>query len=248
MLFKMVWSSRTFFIKKCNIYFHYFLFGGFLHFCMTMKRAERLRESHEKPPTVPFILLGSLTWVHENIIIIGDLSETHRRPNGNWHDWSETSRCFIRDRHVWSETNRRPTCPIGDRHAPSKTGMSVETHRRPTSLRSPNRIQHIFKYTYFYIIFCLFIWKNIKTLKRHVSLWLSIYVGLWSSMSVSDQECQYPMSLQWSISIFNGFRWSMSRSPMGLRLGISASEGTCRSPMDLQWSMSRSTIRHVGLR
>ena len=38
--------------------------------------------------------------VHENIIIIGDLSETHWR--------------LIGDRHVWSETNWRPTCLIGD--------------------------------------------------------------------------------------------------------------------------------------
>ena len=66
--------------------------------------------------------------VHKNIIFIGDLSKTYRRPIG--------------DRHACSETHRRPTCligdpsdtdmpdrrPFGDRHARS------ETHWRPTCL------------------------------------------------------------------------------------------------------------------
>ena len=80
--------------------------------------------------------------VHENIIIIGDLSETYRRPIG---DPSETYRRPIRDPSETDMPHRRPTCligdpsetdmpyrrPIGDRHASSETDMP---HRRPTCL------------------------------------------------------------------------------------------------------------------
>ena len=69
--------------------------------------------------------------VHEHIIIIGDPPETYRRPTcligdlklPHWRptcligDPSETSMCYIRDRHAWSETHRRP------RHASSETNM-----------------------------------------------------------------------------------------------------------------------------
>ena len=39
-------------------------------------------------------------WVHENSIIIRDLSETHRRPICLIGDPSKTSTCFIGDRHA----------------------------------------------------------------------------------------------------------------------------------------------------
>ena len=47
--------------------------------------------------------------VHENIIIIRDLSETHQRP--------------INDRHALWETHRLP------RHASSETDMPAESNR-----------------------------------------------------------------------------------------------------------------------
>ena len=108
--------------------------------------------------------------VHENVIIIGDLSE----PIGDRHACSETHR---RPRHASSETNMpyqrptkligdlsetdmlhwRPTCQIGD---PSETHMP---HQRPTCLWRPienqhacgiqSEFKHILKYTYFYILF-----------------------------------------------------------------------------------------------
>ena len=73
----------------------------------------------------------------ENIIVIGDPSETYQRPIG---DLSETHRRPIRDRHTSSktdmphrrpsgvrhaslETYRRQQCLIGDRHASSETNM-----------------------------------------------------------------------------------------------------------------------------
>ena len=69
--------------------------------------------------------------VHENIIIIGDLSETHRRPKFLIGDPSETNmpdRRPIRDRHASSDSHRRPTFLIGDQPA------TVETHWRRTCL------------------------------------------------------------------------------------------------------------------
>ena len=64
--------------------------------------------------------------VDENIIIIGDISETHRRPTfliGEPLETDMSDRRPIGDRHACSETNmpdRRPTCLIGD---PLETDM-----------------------------------------------------------------------------------------------------------------------------
>ena len=94
--------------------------------------------------------------VHENITIIRDPLETYRRPIGDgdvwsetstcfiwdrhawWetltcfiadrHAWSENSTCFIRDQHAWSKTHQRLTYPIGNWHSPSETDMP---ERRP---------------------------------------------------------------------------------------------------------------------
>ena len=81
--------------------------------------------------------------VHENIIIIGDLLETNRRPIG---DPSETDMplrrptcliptCLIGYRHALSEIHRRPTCLIGDRNVVSETDMP---HRRPIRNKLPS--------------------------------------------------------------------------------------------------------------
>ena len=61
----------------------------------------------------------SMSRVHENIIIIGDLSETHRRSIGDQHLLSETHwrpPCLIGDKHAWSETNMPHWRPIKARH------------------------------------------------------------------------------------------------------------------------------------
>ena len=90
---------------------------------------------------------GSLKRVLENIIIIEDLFETHRRPfrdsETNMPDWRP-----VGDRHASLVTHRRPTCLIGN---PSETDMP---HRRPTFLIKvpletnmsdwrPNRDRHV---------------------------------------------------------------------------------------------------------
>ena len=65
--------------------------------------------------------------VHENIIIMEDLSVTHQRSIG---DPPETNRRPIED--ILEIDNligdldmlhQRLTCPIGDRHAPSETNL-----------------------------------------------------------------------------------------------------------------------------
>ena len=71
--------------------------------------------------------------VHENIISIIDLSETHwstlhASSETDMPQWRPTSP--IADRNAPSETkmpHRRPKCPIGDRNDPSETEMP---HRR----------------------------------------------------------------------------------------------------------------------
>ena len=106
---------------------------------------------------------------------IGEPAETYWRPFGDLHARLETHRRPIGDpqrpRHAMSETDMSDRRPNGDQNAPSETDMPVETDRRPTSLRSPIRIQtHLFKYSYFYIIFAYLYWNNVRTLTRHVSL------------------------------------------------------------------------------
>ena len=94
---------------------------------------------------------NNLSCRYENIIIIGDPSET---------DMSDR-----RPRHASLEMDmphRRPTFLIGDRHTPNKTDMPEEIHRRPTCLRSPIGIYHI------YILIYLFL---------H-TFWLFIYIGI----------------------------------------------------------------------
>ena len=108
--------------------------------------------------------------VHENISIIGDLSETHRRPIGDSHAWSETHQ---RPQHASSETympDWRPTCLIGD---PSQSDM---THRRPTCLRSQIGIStHLNIIIFIYFLLIYIYWNNI--------------LG----------SCEFQMGLRWSL-------------------------------------------------
>ena len=102
----------------------------------------------------------------------------------------------------------RPTCPIGYQHAPLETDMPVETHWRPRCLRSPIRIHtHMFKYTYFYILFA-----NLYTCRSPM--------GCQSRMSVSHEACWFQMGLRWSMlrSPFRhvGLQWVSDRSRIGL--------------------------------
>ena len=63
--------------------------------------------------------------------------------------------------------HQRLTCLIGD---PSENDKPVETHQRPTSLRSLIRIQtNLFKYNKFLKFFAYLYWNNISSLIRHVS-------------------------------------------------------------------------------
>ena len=198
------------------------------------------------------------------LLLLENPSETYRRLIGDWHAWSETSTCFIRDRHTWLETHRRPGNAssetdmlhwrhIKDRHA------CTENHRRPTCLiRDP-----------------------LETHQRpqYASLEFDSYVGLrW----VSNKECRFQMGFPWGMLVSDGsptghaiFRWvtnwSMLRSPfrhVSLRWGMSVTNGVCRSlvglrsgmlvfdeacrglrsGISLRWCMSRSPIRHLRLR
>ena len=66
---------------------------------------------------------------YENIIIVENLSETHLRPTRLIRDPSETNIPARRPRHASLDTDlhdRRPTCPIGDRHA---CGIQTEFKR-----------------------------------------------------------------------------------------------------------------------
>ena len=77
---------------------------------------------------------------------------------------------------------RRPACPIGDRHALSETDMSVDTHRRPTCLRSPKEFKHIKylnKLIFIYFLLIYIYWNN---LMKHVE--------------VSEQACRSPTGLR----------------------------------------------------
>ena len=93
------------------------------------------------------------------IIIIGDLlennmpgpSETYRRPTCLIRDPSKNSTCINGDWHTPSVTNIPARRPIGDQHTPSETDMPSDS----------NRNFNTFKYSYFYILFCLFIYIGI---------------------------------------------------------------------------------------
>ena len=116
------------------------------------------------------------------------MPETHRRPNCLIRDLSKTHRT---PRHASSETKMPTWRPVGE-------DMPVETHRQPTSLWSLLKIQtHLFKYTYFYIIFSFLNGNNVRILIRHVSLWFYIYVGLQPRMSVSNESPMGHVGLQW---------------------------------------------------
>ena len=134
------------------------------------------------------------------------LSEAYRRPRCLIEDSSETdmpARRPIRDWHAQPDTHRRPKCSIGDRHAPTETVMSLNTHQSPTCLRSS--IEIYWKQMYLNLLiftFCLlFVFELCKdsnqTCWSLVGLWLCMlvsnvcwsliwHVGLKPNMSVSD--------------------------------------------------------------
>ena len=64
--------------------------------------------------------------VHENIIIIGDLSETPQRTTCLIADPSKTD---MPDRRLIVDLNMPDQRPIGDQHAPSEISIPLETHR-----------------------------------------------------------------------------------------------------------------------
>ena len=159
---------------------------------------------------------------NENIIIIGNLTNTHqipirdpsqnqrrpiRGPFGDWHAWSKTHRrltCLIRDQ---SETDMSDRRPFGDQYAWSETapGQDIISYGFPmwhVSLR----------------------WVSAEACwspKRHVC-------PRWG-MSVSDEAIQSPMGLRWGMSVSDGSLIGHA----GLWGGMSVSDG---SPM-----------RHIGL-
>ena len=144
--------------SKCNTFFLDYLRyqgqsqGG-------PESARLARQNSFLPPLGPlsiFMTLGRTVmyypskWVHKNIVIIGDPSETYWRPTClireidmlYWRppcligDISETLTSYIGDRHAWTETHRSP------RHASLETNMPDRRpikdlnilHRRPTCL------------------------------------------------------------------------------------------------------------------
>ena len=132
----------------------------------------------------------------------------HRRPT-----------CPIGDRHAPSETDmphRRPICPIGDRYA---CGDPWETNMPAKSDKNVNT--YLVKYINFFFTFCLLIciyWKNVRTPIRHACWSLIRNVGLRSNMPVSDG----------SLISHVGLRWISYRSTMGLRSGMLVSDGSPR--------------------
>ena len=158
----------------------------------------------------------------------------HRRRTCLIGDPSETSTCFIEDRHAWSDSHTRPAC-----------------------LRSPIEIlTHISLNIYlFWCTFCLFIYFGImKGLIQEPSM--SIYGGffirhvgfIWVSDEecqglcwVSDQACRSPIS-------HVGFWWDSDEacwSPMGLQGGMSVSNKSCRGLWWVSDQSCRSPLKHV---
>ena len=107
--------------------------------------------------------------------------------------------------------HRRQTYPIGNQHAPSETDMPVETYRRPTCLRSST-----FKYTYFDILFCLFILEQCKYSNQACISPMCLRLG----MSASDVcPIKHVELSDWSLIRHVGLRWVSDQSclsPMGL--------------------------------
>ena len=130
---------------------------------------------------------------------IGKPLDTHWRPIGDWHAWSETHRG---PQHASQETDMphlRPTCLIGE---PSETD---KPHRRPKCLRSLIRISTRLSILIFIRLLRIYIyWNNIL---GHVGFrWVyneacrglrwSISRSLMKYVKVFDQACQSPMGLR----------------------------------------------------
>ena len=114
----------------------------------------------------------NLRWVHENIIIIGDLSETHmpdRKPIGDLEMIQRRLTCPIGDWHAWSEAHRRPTC--------LRSLIGISTHLN--ILIFINILGHVG--------FRWFSDEACRGLRSSMSVYEGSTIGLWW---VSDQECQ----------------------------------------------------------
>ena len=127
---------------------------------------------------------------HLTITKVLFLSEAYWRPIRNQSDDDSSDRRPIGERHALSEThipNRRPTCLIQDPHAwsesrdPTEIDMPLETHRRPTRLRSPIGVQskHIYSNMLFLYALCLiFILEYCKVSNQTCRRWSNSLLGL----------------------------------------------------------------------
>ena len=167
-----------------------------------------------------------LLWGRENIIIIGQLSENHRKP-----------RCLIerrpiRDRHTWSETYWRPTClngdldmlhrrSIRDRHS----WLETNTHRRRPDedqhgcvvQSDSKRINQIYLFLHTLCLVLIFL-NNVRSL-----------------ITVHDRSGE---SLISHVSLLSGFQFQI-----GLRSGMSVFDGSPIRHVGLQWVFNGSPMR-----
>ena len=117
-------------------------------------------------PKIPWKIIHSNRGVNENIIIIGDPSET------DMPDWIP-----IGARHAWSEPH-----PIGDRYAcgdPSETDIPVEFNR------NLNTYSNIFKIKGF---------RSGMSLSDQACRSPTRHVALRAGISLSDQACRTAVS------------------------------------------------------
>ena len=139
-----------------------------------------------------------------------------RKNSINIRDTSETN---MLDRRLIGDPLETSTCFIRDQNDWS------DTYWRPTC---PFGDRH----ACFAYLYC----NNLRNLIRHVSLWLGIAVGLWSSMKVYDQKCQSSRSLQWGMAVYFG-------SPMK---HVEISDGSPIRNVGLGWGMSVSNESPVN--
>ena len=109
---------------------------------------------------------------------------------------------------------------------------------------------------FMYVLLIYIYWNNVRTLIRHVGLWwvfdyecrspmclqLSMYVGLWSGMSVSGQTCWSSMGCRSGMSVSDGhvgFSWISNEVCLDLRSGMLVCDGY---PIGLRWVSDNNNI------
>ena len=132
---------------------------------------------------------------------IGDPLKTYRRPT-----------CLIGDLDMF---HLRLICPIGDRHALSETDLPAEY----------NQNFNTFKYSCFYISFCLFIYIGIvywgmsvseRSPMKHVGLWWvsdnnNIFLNSYNCSTSYKLNCIRLQILLWKVCRYlTGFLFSNS--------------------------------------